>query len=325
MKKTLLTIALLACAFAGQAQFVVSLYLNGNKPTFAQTTDQSTLYRLYNYKEVNTPNPDGSVTTTFEFEGFSDSTISYQDKYATDDYIALGGGLKIGYQYQRLQFGLAGTFNWSYSTADQNPARYLSNNPYCDVETLWMQARIDSLNIMNHTDSMILEDYQGWYKEYCTSFTISPYVRYEVLQAGDLALFVEANGFFTKINKPKHYDYLDWTYKEMHSTIDTSLEINRSTISFGALVTPGLSWQINPHCLVDLYFDFLSLGYRKTIATSVQVIDEYDYVTTPRVLSRRTTVTTTSEDTHIGFDLQAAPMAARNYRTWVRVGFSYTF
>lgn len=312
MKKTLLTIALLACAVAGQAQFVVSLHLNGMRPTLNQTTDYSTLYRQYNYEIENTP-----TGISYRFIGFTDSTVTDQKQYDADNYLALGGGAKIGYQIQRLQFGVSGTFNWHYTNADQDAARYMAANPNCDVFPLKKQAQL--------TDTMILEQYTGWFKEQFTSFTIAPYVRYELLQAGDLALFLEANAFFSKVNKPKHHDYLDWYYREMHGTIDTTFDVDHSTMSYGVLVTPGLSWQLSPNCLLDLYFDVLSIGYRYTKETTVDVIDEYDYTASPRVLSRRTTITTTLEDTHLGFDLQAAPMANRNYATWVRVGFSYTF
>lgn len=312
MKKTLLTIALLACAVTGQAQFVVSMYLNGSKPTASSTTDYSTLYRQYNYEIENTP-----AGVTYRFIGYTDSTATDQEQFEGDKYLALGGGAKIGYQIQRLQFGISGSFNWHHTSADQDAARYMSNNPYCNVFMLKKQA--------SFPDSAILEDYVGWFKEYYTSWSIAPYVRYELVQAGDLALFVEANGFFSKVNKPHHHDYLDWTYREMHGTIDTAFDIDHSTTSFGALVTPGLSWQVSPNCLVDLYFDCLALGYRKIKDVTVTVVDEYDETASPRVLSRRTTTTVTNESTNIGFDLNAAPMANRNYATWVRVGFSYTF
>lgn len=315
MKKILLTIALITCAVAGQAQFVVSMHLNGIRPTYNQSTDYSTLYHQYNV-EVEYP-PNDPSHPIYHFNGYNDSVVTSQQQYDADKYIALGGGLKIGYQVQRLQFGISGNFNWHYTTADQDAARYLRANPNCDINVLKQQAGLP--------DTMILEQYTGWLKEYYTSFTIAPYVRFEMLQAGDIALFVEANGFFSKVNKPKHHDYLDWYHKEMHHSIDTTFDVDHSTISYGALVTPGLSWQLSPHCLVDLYFDFLAIGYRYTKETTVDVYDEYDYTATPRVLSRRTTVTTTVEDTHLGFDLQAAPMSNRNYHTWVRVGFSYTF
>lgn len=315
MKKTLLTLALLACTIASQAQFVVSLHLNGLRPTTSTTTDLSTVYRKYNY-DIEYP-PENPSHPIYHFLGTTDSTVTSQDQYDADNYLALGGGLKIGYQVQRFQFGISGNFNWHYTYNDQDAARYISNNPNCDVTSLKGQAQLE--------DTMILDDYVGWFKEYYTAFTIAPYLRVELVQSGDIAIFLETNGFFTKINKPRHHDFLDWYYHEMHSTIDTTFEVNRSTISYGALLTPGLSWQVSPNCLVDLYFDCLALGYRYTKSTVVDVIDEYDYTAEPRVLARRTTITTTSEDTNLGFDLNAAPMARRNYATWVRVGFSYTF
>lgn len=312
MKKTLLTIALLALAATGQAQFVVSMYLNGTKPTASSTTDYSTLYRQYNYDIETTPSG-----VSYTFTGFTDSTATDQELFDADKYIALGGGAKIGYQVQRLQFGISGTFNWYYTHFDQNAARYLSNNPDCDIWVLKNQAAFP--------DSAILENYVGWFKEYYTSWSVAPYIRYELVQTGDLALFIEANGFFAKVNEPQHHDYLDWTYREMHGTIDTSFAVRHSTTSYGVVVIPGFSWQLSPHCLVDLYFDCLALGYRKTRDITVTEKNEFDETAYPRILSRKTTTTTTIESTNLGFDLNAAPMANRNYATWVRVGFSYTF
>ena len=294
-----------------QAQFVVSLHLTGSMPDVSSSSDISTNYRKYNYEAPTGP---GELPT---LTGITDSVVTSQLDLTPDKYLALGGGLKLGYQFQGIQFGISGSFNWYYTHNDQDAARYMAANPNCDINVLQNQARL--------TDTMILEQYTGWFKEYYTSFTIAPYVRYELVQAGDIALFLEANGFFTKINKPQHHDYLDWYYHEMHSTIDTSFTVDNATVSYGALVVPGLSWQLSPHCLVDLYFDCLALGYRYTKNTTVDVYDVYDYTSTPRVLSRRTTVTTLTEDSNIGFDLNAAPTASRNYSTWLRVGFSYTF
>ena len=311
MKKILLTLALLSCAATIQAQFVVSLNLTGSKPDLSSSSDISTHYRNYNYEAPTGPGEPPTLS------GITDSVVNSQMDLMPDKYLALGGGLKLGYQIQGLQFGISGSFNWYYTHNDQDAARYMNNNINCDVRPLQIQAQ--------NPDTVLLQEYTGWFKEYYTAFTIAPYVRYELVQAGDIALFLEANGFFTKINKPQHHDYLDWYYHEMHGTIDTSFTIENSTISYGALVVPGLSWQISPHCLVDLYFDCLALGYRYTKNTNVDVFDVYDYTSEPRVLSRRTTTTTVTEDTNIGFDLNAAPTASRNYSTWLRVGFSYTF
>ena len=314
MKKVFFTLALLISSVAAEAQFVVSLHLNGSKPSYSNTLDLSKDYRTYNYSFI-TQGPGGVVVGPFT--GFTDSIVNDQQQYESDTYYALGGGLKVGYQVQRFQFGVSGSFNFFHTHANQDAARYMTANPNCDVTVLQQQA----LNM----DTMLLEDFEGWFNEYYTSFSVSPYVRCELVQAGDVALFAEVNGFFTKVNRPQHHDYLDWYHHEMHHTIDTTFAVDQTAMSYGALVTPGLSWQLSPNCLVDLYFDFLAVGYRYTKRVDVNVIDEYDYTASPRVLARRTTITTTSEDTNIGFDINAAPMSSRNYSTWVRVGFSYTF
>ena len=315
MKKVLFTLALLLSTVAAQAQFVVSLNLNGTKPAYSNTLDLSKDFRRYNYEYIQ-QGPGGEVIGPFT--GYTDSVILRdQQQYESDNFFAIGGGLKIGYQWQRIQFGVSGTFNYHLTSVDQDAARYMADNVNCDIFSLKKQSQL--------SDTTILVDYEGWFKEHYTSFTVAPYVRVELLQAGDIALFAEVNGFYSKVNKPQHHDYLDWYFHEMHNTIDTSFTIDQSAFSYGALLTPGLSWQLSPHCLVDLYFDFMAIGYRYTKSTNITVVDEYDYTASPRVLARRTTTTTVSEDTNIGFDLNAAPMAARNYTSWVRVGLSYTF
>lgn len=318
MKKTvLLSLLILSSYFLlpVRAQFVVGLYLNGSKPNYSSTMDMNTTYHRYNYEYI-TQGPGGE--SVGPFVGYTDSLVANkQYEYEDDAFFSVGGGLKIGYQWQGIQFGVSGTFNYFHTHADQDAARYMAANPNCDVNVLKTQSRL--------TDTMILNDYEGWFDEHYTSFSVSPYVRFELIQSGDIALFAEINGFYTKINKPKHHDYLDWYHHEMHHTIDTNYIVDNTTTSYGALVTPGLSWQLTPNCLLDLYFDFLAMGYRYTKSIDINVVDEYDYTASPRVLARRTTTTTVAEDTNIGFDLNAAPMSARNYSTWVRVGFSYTF
>ena len=53
------------------------------------------------------------------------------------------------------------------------------------------------------------------------------------------------------------------------------------------------------------------------------VIEEYDYTTTPRVLSRVTTYEMTAHSNEIGFAVNGSPLQSN--RNWVRVGFNYTF
>ena len=163
----------------------------------------------------------------------------------------------------------------------------------------------------------------GWYKQYRTSYTIAPYIRYELIQLGDLTFFAELNGYYTKVNNARHHDFLDWYYREMHNTIDTSFVIPESSVSMGAKITPGLSWQLSPHCNIDLYLDVLAFTFDYTVLSKRTVIDEYDYTTLPRVLARRTTIDATTTSTEMGFAVTGSPLV--NNRNWIRVGFNYTF
>ena len=314
MKKLLITIALLAGALGAQGQFVVSLHLNGSIPNSTVTNTISKITSDYHYT------PDYSVTPpSYTLDSVTRHSVPVdQMELKSDPYLMLGGGLKVGYQIQRLQFGVWGSFNWVYTHNDQDAKRYLTNNPHINIHSLTRQA--------NNLDTAIVDGYQGWFKEHYTYFTVAPYMRVELIQAGDVALFIEANGFYTKVNKPEHHDYLDWTYKEMHWTIDTSFTIDNTVMSYGLMLTPGLSWQLSPHCLLDLYFDFLALSYRYTKQEIITVKDEYNRDKEPWVLDKRTTITDIVEETDLGFDLDGAPtMHSRIGNTWVHVGLAFTF
>ena len=286
MKKILFTIALLACFSAARAQFVVSLQLGGNY-----------------YK--------GGVASESLYEGpnpLTGNDTIIRDNWDThyDTPLTLTAGFKFGYQYNKFQFGLAGSFSYYHVSGEQTQQTYLANNP----NTIDIDARpVDSL-IATFDDTR-------------TGFSIAPYLRRDLIVLGDVTFFAELNAYFTKVNNGKHHDFLDWYKYEMHHTIDTSFEVPLSSVSLGLKITPGLSWHLAPSCYVDLYFDVLSFAFDRTIISQRTVIDEYDTTTEPRVLGRRTTIDVTSTTDQIGFALSGSPLLQS--RNWVRVGFNYTF
>ena len=290
MKKVLFIFAFISIAALANAQFVVSAQLGGSY--FNGSSSSEFIHQ--------TLSPDtGNDTTIY---GRSDTTNF-------DKPLTLTGGIKIGYQTRKMQFGIAASFSFSHLYAEQSAAEYYAANP--------------NTEIVNPAIAVRYKDYEGWYKQYRTSYSIIPYIRYELIQLGDLTFFAELNGYFTKVNNATHHDFLDWYYREMHNTIDTTFVIPETSVSLGAKIIPGISWQLSPHCYIDLYLDVLAFTFDYTTLYKRTVIDEYDYTTLPRVLARRTTIDETTTTTEMGFAVTGSPLLTN--RNWVRVGFNYTF
>lgn len=217
-----------------------------------------------------------------------------------DKPLSVTGGIKFGYQTGRVQFGVAGSFTWSHTTIDMPQAIYPNGIPTADYK-----------------------DYVGWRKIQATSWQVAPYIRIEMLQAGDIALFAELSGYYGVSNNPSERMYADFYFREVHHTDDTTFDIQRSGRSYGAQLTPGLSWQLTPHCHVDLYLDFLSFWYQHSETSSITVVDEMDNTSFPPVVQRRTVTTVNSSYNDMGFGLTGSTVLSD--RNWVRVGFSLTF
>lgn len=286
MKKILLTLALFALATMAHAQFVVSAQLGGS---FTQ----------------------GSSASETVFNGASpitgnDTTIITNVGYEYNKPLSLTAGVKLGYQTGTMQFGLAASFSYYRLSGNQTADDYIANNPNTEA-----------------IDHRPVDTLYGIFSQYRTGFSFAPYVRYELIQLGDIAFFAELNAYYTRANYSHHHDFLDWTRREMHYTIDTAFSIPESSVSLGAKITPGLSWQISPHCSLDLYFDIISFSFDHTVLFRRTVIDEYDYTTTPRVLGRRTTIDVTATSNQLGFAISGSTLLPE--RNWVRVGFNYTF
>lgn len=290
MKKVLFILAFISIAALGNAQFVVSAQLGGSYFNGGSSSE-------FIHQTISADTGNDTVLS-----GRSD-TINF------DKPLSLTGGIKIGYQTRKMQFGIAASFSFSHLHAEQTALEYYNANP--------------NTEIVKPAVADKYKDYIGWYKQYRTSFTIAPYIRYELIQLGDVTFFAELNGYFTKVNNATHHDFLDWYYREMHNTIDTTFIIPENSTSIGAKITPGLCWQLSPHCSVDLYFDIMAFTFDHTTIYKRTVIDEYDYTTLPRVLARRTTIDATTTTTEMGFAVTGSPLLTN--RNWVRVGFNYTF
>ena len=207
MKKILIAIALVAATTIANAQFVVSLQLSG----------------AYN---------SGTTENLSTFTGISrltgaDTTYNFGDTTTHIPSMDITGGFKFGYQFVRTQVGIAGYFGMNRVKGEETIREFFDAHPE-SIQARW------NLNV---------EDCQSEYTEQRMHFTIAPYVRHELIQFGDVALFAELNGYFTKVLQPLRHDFLDWYNHEMHYTIDTSFRITNSSVSIGAKITPGMSWQ----------------------------------------------------------------------------------
>lgn len=285
MKKILLTLTLVAVTAMANAQFVVSAQLGG---MFANgNTNEQIL--------------------TIDTLGLPQSNIT-DTPFAKE--LVTTGGVKFGYQFGKLQVGLCASFSWFHSKDTLTPATY------CDRNT-----NPDNIHMTN--PNLPYENFDGWFTEQHTNFTIAPYLHYEIIQLGDVAFFAELTGYFSKSNNPKRQDYMDWYYREMHNTVDTTYTIQHYATAIGAKITPGLSWQLSPHCYVDLYLDVLAFTFEKTYEQEITIVDDYDLIAVPHVLSRRTVVTTETNGSNMGFNVAGSPMLSS--RNWVRMGINYTF
>ena len=293
MKKILLTISLIALATTANAQFVVSAQLGGSY-AFGSTT------------------PDATYTGISLLTGNDTTYAVPTDTLTHDNPLYLTVGFKFGYQIGRLQMGLAASFAWSHDRCDMSPSQFNRN-----------RILPDHLNPLNPNAPNT--DYEGWYIQRRSSFTISPYLRYEVIQLGDVAFFMELTGYYTRTFQPIRHDFIDWYCYEMHNTIDTTYHILDSASSFGARLTPGLSWQLSPHCYVDLYLDVLAFTFDRTTHINTDILDEYISTSGTPTLASRTTTTITTTTTDIGYGVNGSKLLSPTSRNWVRVGFNYTF
>lgn len=293
MKKIFLILSLMALATTASAQFVVSAQLGGSYALGSTT-------------------PDANYTGISLLTGNDTAYAVPTDTLRHDNPLYLTVGFKFGYQVGRLQMGLAANFAWSHLRCSMAPAEFNQNRI--------MPAHLNPLN-----PNAPNKEYEGWYKERRSSFTISPYLRYELIQMGDVSFFLELSGYYTRIGQPVRHDFADWYCYEMHNTIDTTYHILDSASSLGAKITPGLNWQLTPHCHIDLYLDVLAFTFDKTTHINTDILDEYIFTSGTPTLASRTTTTVTTKTTDIGFGVNGASILSPTGRNWVRVGFSYTF
>ena len=286
MKKILLTLALLLSVQLVHAQFVVSAQLGG---AFSQ--GHSTFESRY----------DGPSPLTGQ-----DTSIIDTGSYSPNKPISFSIGAKIGYQMGKLQFGIAGMFGYSRTSGTFTIEEFNLRHPTFDFAYQRLNPPYDSLT--------------GNFSQYRTHFSITPYLRYELIQMGDLAFFAEVDGYFSKVNTANRHERLDFVEVDRFIACDREgccLFSGRSCHCDGQ----AEAFQTGKRAGYCVSFFAFSCDY--TTLSKTTVIEEYDYTTTPRVLSRVTTYEMTAHSNEIGFAVNGSPLQSN--RNWVRVGFNYTF
>lgn len=246
----------------------------------------------------------GNIHTSTHVTVVTDSTISADTPM--ENTTAYTAGVKIGYKFaQKFQVGICGSY--SASTTENQP-----------LDPTIVPMIGNSIPTFTTTGTMSTK---------ASSFTVAPYFRYDFLQAGDVSLFVELSGFYTKSLNPilnaevHNVGPMDVTFDTTFSNVPRPM----TTTGFGVSVVPGLSWQLSKHCGIDLYMDFLALAYSATTTTRTDI--EYTFSYSNMNLSYETDMTTyTTKQTEMGAAITGTPLlTALGTNNWVRVGFNFTF
>ena len=244
-----------------------------------------------------------SVVADIEYDtvSFLESTTSFT------------GGLKAGYKFGKAQVGIAGSYsmyNSIHQPLDPTLVPIIGN-----IMPNWVSS--------------------GEMSSHGASFTVSPYFRYDILTAGDVALFVELHLFYSQMMNPTIDSVSVNNHMEMNGapvitsyfTWDTaSAVVPRNSTSYGVRVTPGLSWQLTNHCGIDLYLDFLSLAYTKINRTDTRLDYNFKVSGAGTVTYDYTATTINSSSPEWGGGLMGTPLLTeQGVNNWVRVGFNFTF
>lgn len=114
----------------------------------------------------------------------------------------------------------------------------------------------------------IYADWEGVRTTSWNTITIRPFFRYNVMEFGDLKLFVEARipielGSIEKWNT--HETYTDLTDTKHDETAEG--DNKTSSMSYGISVIPGFSYNLTDNISLDVYINAISLAYTHTDRT----------------------------------------------------------
>ena len=223
------------------------------------------------------------------------------------------GGLKIGYKFGKAQAGIAASYN-KYNIGLQS----------LDPTIIPIIGVYEGVNYGVPTITTT-----GMMSTSVASITVAPYFRYDLLVAGDVAIFAELNVFYTMTKDPV-ITFSEYNVGPAGITLpsveDTVINRPLNSTSLGVSVVPGLSWQLSNHCGIDLYLDFLSLAYRKTTTNQIDFAYTHRIVNGSELQTDHTETLTVTNETVIGGGLTGTPLLTDlGKNNWVRVGFNFSF
>lgn len=247
----------------------------------------------------------GNVNTKTHITLTGDSTYTTTADLEKTTNINLGA--MVGYKFGKCQAGIAGSYNM-YTIANQ------------ELDPTIIPMMSSSISYINTTGSMTSKG---------SVLTVAPYFRYNVIEAGDVAIFLELDLFYSKSSDPTVTAHVENKSTNPNITFEQSLDSTflrpLSCTSMGAKVVPGMNWQLSKNCAIDLYFDVLALAY--TTSTTVRMNNNYVCTfngTTPTYST--TSVTSTTTQQQFGGVLTGSPLLTeQGVNNWVRVGFNFTF
>lgn len=243
----------------------------------------------------------GNTKTSTHVTIVTDSTVVTD--VPMDDVKAFTGGVRVGYKFGRLQAGVAGAFNMSTTV-----------QPTVDFSLMPIPTQAGY-------------SFTGTTTTKVTSFTVAPFIRYDIIQAGDVALFAEVHAFYSKQNDPEHDIQMSIVKDGVpFITSDTSFTAECNTTALGVQVIPGLSWQLSKHCAIDLYLDFLSLAYASSTTLSTVHKYSFSFIGISGYTITDQSITTEAKTTSFEGGLHGTPLLTQlGTSNWVRVGFNFTF
>lgn len=251
----------------------------------------------------------GNTTTTTRVTISTDSTTTTSVPHVGTT--TLGGGFRFGYKTGKVMFGIGANFS---STT-------LNNQPLDSSLIPIYPARLWSTDGSMSTKS--------------NTITIAPFLRFDIVKAGDISLFLELNGFYSMEQNPTVTAHQIYTAEnptthtpENLREFDTTFTQTRNTTGFGARLTPGLNWMITPNISLDLYLDFLSLAYSSYTRTSESYQFAFKLNNMGNSVNYEETLTTTVTEKYSDIDLGifgTPDWSSSSPNNFVRVGINICF
>ena len=251
----------------------------------------------------------GNTNTTTRVTISTDSTTTTSVPHVGTT--TLGGGFRFGYKTGKVMFGIGA--NYTTSTVKNQP--------------------LDSSLIPIYPARLWSTD--GSMSTKSNTITIAPFLRFDIVKAGDISLFLELNGFYSMEQNPTVTAHQIYTAEnptthtpENLREFDTTFTQTRNTTGFGARLTPGLNWMITPNISLDLYLDFLSLAYSSYTRTSESYQFAFKLNNMGNAVNYAETLTTTvtEKSTDIDLGIFGTPdWSSPTPKHFVRVGINICF